>query len=340
MTFREASPPRAWARFFAGLRALFNLAHVSFQDTEQICMTFFRSALLLVLIPLVIARCSASTAPSYTGTTTSPSTTPTPTPTPSPAATTPPVAPTVTDTSPLALTLFTIYDNTKYVNNLTFVETGTTTCTASAATPTVSCTAIVPEGRLYFSSMTFNYAWTTTKCKLLQFTPYSYKASVSNNYIPPGSTATVGIDCTSLPISAQCYGGAGVLLVPNFPVKESITYEPDESIVAGPQSTTSLLASGYSQNTSSNRLVVNDMPAGKTGTTYTSAQVNTGDPHTVLPVPTDGYIANTMLNYQFTCRDDYYDSQTYVINLFIKDQDSVTGAAVTEDDFNTWAELP
>jgi hypothetical protein len=240
-------------------------------------------------------------------------------------------APPLTETSPLALKIYSKYDGVEFVSEHTFTTDGnaengdgTTTCRATEDNPVVTCTIAVPEARLYFGSLNFNFSWDNSKCSLLTFRPYAYRASVSPAYYPPGETTPV--DCLTDP-SAVCWGGAATQLMA-YPSWTALIYFPNEASL-GVQSETATVPSAHSLHLGSNRLTVNDMPAAKTGNTYTSAQMGGAG---------DGYIANTYADYVFICRDHYYDPISYQINLFVTDVDS--SAAPLIDDFFTWKELP
>lgn len=241
--------------------------------------------------------------------------------------TTPAPAP-VSTAKPFALQLFTKFDGKDYVNQLTFLETGTTTCAATPSSPTPTCTVVVPEGRLYFSSMHYQFSWLASSCRLLIFQPYYYRSSNSAGYVPPGSQDP--IDCSATPIPATCWGGAAPGLVDGFPNKTSIIYLPDETDLTTPVSAHLTLDSAYSINALSNRRSVNDLAAGKVGTNFDATDLGGAG---------DAYLANTYVNYQFMCRDNWYDPDTYVINLYIKDEDSKSGNTVVND-FYTWANVP
>src|SRR4051812_36168601 len=61
--------------------------------------------------------------------------------------TTPPSLPAVSTVAPLALHVYSKYDHQDFITNHIFAETGTADCVATAATPVVTCTMSVPEGR-------------------------------------------------------------------------------------------------------------------------------------------------------------------------------------------------
>lgn len=235
----------------------------------------------------------------------------------------PPVA---TTAKPFVLKLFTQYDNTEYTNQLTFAETGTDECSVSATSPTATCTATIHEGRLYYSSLNFQFSWLSGDCKLLFFQPYYYKADSTAAYYPPGSDSS--IDCTATPIPAKCFGGAALDIVTDFPRFRANIYLPDETTPTTALSATEKVTSAASNLYGSNRWTVNDMAAGKTGTAASSAD---------LGGQGDGYIANTYVDYTFTCRDDWYDPVTYTVNLRIRDEDSDAGNPVINN-FFTWKE--
>lgn len=245
-----------------------------------------------------------------------------------PSDPTPVTPPAVSTAKPFALKMFTTYDQVSYHYNLTFQETGTTECSVTSSAPTATCTVIVPEGRLYYSKLSFNFSWLPSQCNLMLFTPYSYKASSSASYLPPGADSAV--DCTALPIPAACYGGAAVDLVPSFPKFGSLIYEPDETDLTITHSDVQTVKSAHSHLYGSNRWTVNDMATGKIGSTATS---------TDLGGYGDGYIANTYVNYKFQCKDHWDDPDTYTVNVVVKDEDSEAGNP-TLDDHYTWKEWP
>lgn len=246
------------------------------------------------------------------------------------ASPTTPTAPTASVTTPFALKIYSMYDGTQYVNPLTFSETGTDTCQATTSNPSVTCTVVVPEGRLYFSSLTFAFSWMPSQCTLLTFQPYYYQASNVAGYLPPGATSTIDCSVGASELPVGCFGGVGTELVPNFPLYRSLIYLPDETDLNAPNSKTITGSSGYSKKTGSNRYMVNDMPPAKVGNNYTAAQMgNIGDT----------YLANTYTNYKFACRDHWYDPESYTVNLYIQDEDSMAGNP-TQDNFLTWKELP
>jgi hypothetical protein len=223
-----------------------------------------------------------------------------------------PGAPTVSSTSPLAINLSTKFDGQSTEQAATFVETATTSCTATAATPNVTCTVNIPEGRLYYSSVTLKFSWSTDACPLMRFTPYQYQASDADDYFPPASS--VSINCSvAADTKADCWGGAARDLVTEFPKYRSRIYLPDEATTGtttGSATINSALLTGWGSNRwTSNSLVDKTIDR-------TSA---------ALGFIGDGYVADSMLDYVWTCRDQWADPQTYSITLKVNDVD--TGAA-------------
>jgi hypothetical protein len=268
---------------------------------------------------------------------------------------TPPSTPTVTTASPLALKMWTIYDEQTYVNNLTFVVTenagGTTldsaatTCAPTATNPLITCTVTVPEGRLFYSSLHFLYSNLPSGCTLLDFQPYYYQASNAAAYVPPWAPAgTAGVDCqdTNPNKDASCWWGAAPNLITTWPQNGSLLTTPDEANMDTPQSVGLTLNSAWSLGQEkaetvaslkrgSNRLTVS---AGFDATKQGSAQSAAN-----LQSPSETYVAGTYVPYTFTCRDHYYDPITYQITLVVDEQDTSTGNG-TNDNFWSWRDLP
>lgn len=271
--------------------------------------------------------------------TTAASTTPT-TPT---SPTTPPGAPPVSNSAPLSISMYTVLDTQQGAYSLDFAETGSTTCSTSTTSPSITCSVAVPEGRLYYSTLHFVFSWTTAKCAFLAFQPYFYRASNSATYNPPGLPGnTASIDCsgaTSVP-GAACYGGAAPQMVPKFPAEKGIIFLPNETVTQGPQSTDQALASASSLNVNSNRLTSNDLPSAKWGSTYTAAQLGGYLTSSGEQPAGDGYMPNTFVTYSLECVDQYYDPTGYAITINVTDVNSASGTASPVDNFNTWAEAP
>jgi hypothetical protein len=228
---------------------------------------------------------------------------------------TPAPAPEVTESVPLALAIYTKYDGYEAVQYQTFLETGTEKCEASAADPSVTCTIQVDEARLYYGSLIFQFARDQSKCKILRFQPYFYRASSAAGFDPQWADSTIDCSATS-PESPECYGGAAPAAVTDFPEFSHFIYLPDESKLASPLSADVEFKSGNSRKYGSNRHVCNDLDTADRNTTYTGAQ---------LGVTGDGYAAGTMVDYYFACYDDWDDFTTYEIRVYVTDENSETG---------------
>lgn len=250
-------------------------------------------------------------------------------PTPVPGA--PATPPTVTSSAPLSIQMSTKFDGTDYSNMLTFVETGTDTCTASTTTPAVTCTVVVPEGRLYYSSLTLAYSYMPANCRLMTFQPYYYRASKVDGYVPPNvTTGGVGVKCAGIsePAGAACFGGPAVQLVPGFPNYRALIHLPDESNMSTPVGVTKTVDSAYSKGWRSNRHTVNDMSLVSQASDQSIAD---------LGGIGDTYVANTYVDYKFSCQDNWADPETFVINLKVTEENT---SAAGPNDFLSWKELP
>ena len=281
-----------------------------------------KNIFIYALVGVLLAACGKTT-----GLATDTSNAPVPTPVPGTVPTVPGTAPTVTDTTPLALQIYTIYDKTKAVEYQTFTETGTTVCQSTTTTPNVTCSVPVQEGRLYLSSINFQFSWTTKACKIMLFQPYYYKASTSATFLPYWSDTA--IDCSLAPFPADCWGGVATFMVPSFPKYTGFLFQPDESLPPGPQTSTQTVESGDAKRFGTNRWSVNDLPLAKRGTSYAYGSW----------MGADAYIANTYVDYTFACKDDYYDDLPYKIHVNITDINSSPTNPVVNH-FNTWAEAP
>jgi hypothetical protein len=301
----------------------------------------------IIIFCLALTACSAAPNQSSGGVALNQST-PTPTPTPTP--------PPVSTAAPLALKIFTTYDTTSYNDPQTFVETGTTLCQATTATPNVTCTVTIPEGRLFFSSLSFQFSWLpSSNCKLLLFQPYFYQISTSSSFQPltPGlpipSPAPAPLNCSQGSASpAGCFGGAAASMVPNFPTSTGVLYQPNEADLTVPNTVTSKLnstnSSSYNRGLNSLRMVVNDLsPADIAGAGFLAQIITNPFPGTMGPsgFELEGYAGgSSWSNYVFSCRDDYFDPTPYQITVFVKKKNSVTGASTVEEDFASWDIIP
>lgn len=293
---------------------------------------------ILAALSLVLAGCGSS----QTGSATNTSDTPVATiPTGGAIITTPGISPPATTASPLNLQIFTQYDTTKALEYQTFVEPNSATCISSATTPVVTCTLNIQEGRLYYSSLNFQLAWNTTACKVLTFQPYYYHASDLGAFLPPWS-ATTALNCSTASANtppANCWGGAAPYMVKSFPKYTGLIFFTDESLPPGPQALAAplTLVSAYSLSYGSNRLTTNDMLPAKMTSNW---NYNGTNPQASMNVNggQDSYLANTIVQYDIACQDDYADPLPFKIHLFINDVNSAPGNPVLNN-FKSWIDL-
>lgn len=253
----------------------------------------------------------------------------------SPTPTTP--VPVTTAVIPLKLTITAKYDNTEWEVPLTF-DHGSTTCEASTSTPNATCNLSVEEARLYYSQMIFRYSWYSDSCKLMIFQPYYYQAGAA----AVSDLAWGGvdpIDCSSPEENVLCYGGAAPTVVPNFPLKRAIIYLPDESVEASPLDDEVKVPSSWSRDYLSNRGVASDLAAANYGNAYTGANLGNNISAESPYNGRDNYVANSFVPYSLQCRDDWFDLQSYGIDLTITDIDTENIPTNTvENHFPTWKE--
>lgn len=238
--------------------------------------------------------------------------------------TAPPAGEETTSLAPLALRISTTYSGTSTEEYQTFTETGTRVCEATTSNKVVTCSIVVPEGRLYFSDLNFHMSWQISNCKLLEFQPYYYLASKNAAFTPAWGTSTV--NCSVVPYAKDCYGGAAPQIVDDFPNFLGMIYFPDEGSTEEYLTQTETIASAYSLKYQSNRLTSNDLATSKQSSDQT------------VEIAGDGYSANNFVTYRYSCRDDWFDPVTYQITVNITDEDSNTGGPVNT--FKTWREIP
>lgn len=132
----------------------------------------------------------------------------------------------------------------------------------------------------------------------------------------------------SEPAGKACFGGPAAQLVPDFPKYRALIHLPDESNLSVPVGVSKTVDSAYSMGWYSNRHTVNDMSLANQALNHTSADLGGAG---------DGYIANTYVDYKFSCRDNWADPETFVINLIVEEEDT---SAAGPNDFLSWKELP
>lgn len=172
--------------------------------------------------------------------------------------------------------------------------------TGSAPT-TLPCPLSMPEAMLQFGKLRFTWGSSSpTTCKIVKFQPNYFIGSLGAGFIPYWGADTSSIDCSVSPTPATCFMGAARYLVPSFPTNRWLYI-----IMAQAQEAVSTLDSAHTQGLVSNRLTVDN---------YATPAVG------IVPSATDGYIANSLVNWEVTCRDDYFEV-IHTINLTVSDID-------------------
>ena len=264
--------------------------------------------------------------------------------------------PAVSTTKPVSIQIYSVYGNGgAYQTYWTFDETGSTDCGFDLTAGNVTCTVHIPEGELYFSDVTVVMSWLNTKCIAPEFTPYRYFASTSATFSPPW-TQGQATDCSKSPLPKDCFGGAAKDMLKEFPKFFSEIWFSDPSDAGVPRNKKYVANSGFSHANGTNRGAVNDISAGKIGSSiadfgavvYAGASGSATNP--IYKGGGDAYIANTYADYEIVCRDQAHDLlpitpsggpavTPFDMKIRIRDVDSFTGNT-TVNHFGTWKELP
>ena len=248
--------------------------------------------------------------------------------------------PTASDITPLVVSLQLNLNGLGNLEDVIFVETGTNECAASVGTPEVTCTADIPEGRLYFSDINVTWSFLPTQCLRASYIPSRYPASNNLNYDPPGGGTTT-IDCTGIGTTAepaQCWGGSAPPVVTTFPLDSALVQFPDESNLNNPTAGNTTIPSGFSLSAGSNRTTTTDLTG--IANPWFTPPVAVGAPANTDIVPLgggagDGYLGATIqpiTGHFFICRDQFEELQPYRINLVITETDGAT------NDYNSFKE--
>ncbi len=215
----------------------------------------------------------------------------------------------------LYVKVFTTWESTPTLNDIQF------TCKIDSGSPTIisTCTGKIPEAQLHYSSLHFTVGTSNPSiCSILTFKPYYYLGSTAGLFDPPWDSSITGAVCDTVtgpnggPTDANCYDGAAKQIVASFP-----TYTGMYFLSANGAETTYSIDSANSKHAPTNRWTCNN----KVDKTAAVA----------------GYIANTMQDYVFECRDTHNELQKR-ITLTLGDEDTVTGEnpGAGTDDFNDW----
>lgn len=269
----------------------------------------------LLAMPLILlAACGTRVSNNAGAGSSTPVPTPQPTspPTVTPSQTPVPTAAPYTGVNPFEIILNSQYELAGGVASgpsTTEIDCVTTPGTPSLATggAASTCNPIIPEGRLYFSTL----SWTvnvgtqdqTPACEIVTFQPYYYQASNAAGFLP--SWETNPIDCSVTPLVADCFSGPATLIVPGFPQFRGMYFATS----TGSTQTFKATSANFNGRTS-NRWTVNDL-----------APASYGVAHTFLG-GRDKYLANTFVNYQFNCNDRFMQP-VYTVNMTVLDEDIV-----------------
>jgi hypothetical protein len=176
--------------------------------------------------------------------------------------------------------------------------------TGTAVGTTIPCVATIPEGTLHFSKLKLQLVISEgTACDIAVFVPYVYQASTGADFNPEWTETDIDCDGTTDPIPEDCFNGAGVDLI-EYPKFGSIYYTPSGGS----------LEVAYTVDSANARF----RHSGNRWTNNTLA-VRTANLTTIGG--TDGYVANSMQDWSFTCRDKWFDIN-FRVAITIQDEDT------------------
>ncbi len=218
--------------------------------------------------------------------------TPTPPAPPAPPAPPPPASP------------FEVKISMTYYANLSNVEL-VSKCSVPPGSPdgtVVNCTVSIPEGRLHYSHLIIETSTPQAgSCEFAYLRPYYYRASVDPMFVPNWDI-NAKLDCSkSWPDApAGCYNGAATSIISGFPkFDHEVVLSNDQGMISRKWD----IQSAFEQKRfGDNRWVSNTLK-------------NRAQP---LSIQNDGFIANTMQDYVFECRDSYADLVSAIV-LTVKD---------------------
>ena len=248
--------------------------------------------------------------------------------------------PTANEITPLVISMTLNLNGLGNLEDVIFNETGTNECAASVAVPEVTCTADIPEGRLYFSELNVTWSFLPTSCLRATYIPSKYPASNNAAYDPPGGDNST-IDCSGLGTGAepsQCWGGSAPQVVTTFPIDDALVQFPNEADLNTATSGVATIPSGFFLGAGSNRTTATDL-TGIANPWFTppvavGAPANT-DIAALGGGAGDGYLGATqepLTGHFFICRDQFEELQPYRINLVITETDGAT------NDYNSFKE--
>lgn len=217
--------------------------------------------------------------------------------------------------------------------NSSACDTATTphkTCNISSSTPVGVenvCDVEIPEGQLYFSSIRFELKINSKECAQVIWRPYFYRASNQAGFTPAWNSGSP-IDCSgATTLSADCFNGPAKYIATNFPTYTGIYYVFGNK--AGTWNNLVPVANEKSPG-NSNRFASNNLAANKR---------DCNDPASGLPMG-DGYVCDSMHDYQFICADEYQLQRfSFRIHIYDKNDSGLAAAlGLSENQTESWAE--
>ncbi len=222
-------------------------------------------------------------------------------------------------------------------------EVTTTSGALSGTTRLNTCSAVIPEGQLYFSKLHLNLTIAAGHCDLINFHPYYYVRSLSAMYQSPGSALGATTDCheamsstPSVTPSKECYDGPAIDVAPSFPTNRGIyqlaststtvAYDIDSANTkrqARPYDTGNLWAANLISLAARAAGFADTPTPGKPG----GVGVATGN-----QVQRD-LSAGQFVDYTFDCHDVYYEDN-YDLTITVSQDNGAT------DNFVDWATTP
>jgi hypothetical protein len=206
---------------------------------------------------------------------------PTPTPTPSSTA--------GASAFPFEVILTSQYeDNTGTPGGTITTEADCQMPVAAAAGTINPCNVSIPEGRMHFSTLTWTVSVGTQTlnppCEIVVFQPYYYKASNAAGFKP--SWETSAIDCSASPTPLGCFSGPATTIVTGFP-----QFVGEYFLAPDTSSQSYSVKSANANLRSSDRWTVNNLADETSAVAFLNGR--------------DGYVANSMVDYSFSCFDKF-----------------------------------
>ncbi|MFM8315783.1 MAG: hypothetical protein ACKOA8_16000 [Deltaproteobacteria bacterium] len=153
------------------------------------------------------------------------------------------------------------------------------------------CAISIPEAQLYYGKLRISATVSDkSKCSLLTFQPYYYQMSNLAGFTPPSATGSfAALDCSANPTPAGCYAGPATKLAPSFPTNTAVYYIPS----ATPDLTWTFDSPNTIRQSSNYNPGLRWFTNNLTDTATGQASI---------------YVANSMVDYNFTCQDIYNDT--------------------------------